>query len=632
MQRFKAAIKKSCRLHLAIIVAVCIIAYLPILRNTFSYDDPRFFTQWETPKSFTNAQKFIEGDAPPGHEGVYRPLRTVIYAVDYKLWGENPVGYHAQAIVTNAAIAAVVYLIAAYMTGNPFTGFIAGLLFGLHPAHTEAVTFTTASMDTVGILMAYASFYLFITTKKAGTKRFYASLVLGIAAFFIYEVTLITPALMFVYRLLFKPKQTLKHRETVSWSPLMWFAGGAAYYLGMRLTLMTKAASTATYVGGDFWKTLSLTAKFFYQYVQILVFPFGLSLYHQVAPGLNSFYTSTKALKAAPVVDVHTFLSISIIVVSVWAAFTTYRRKPIIAFGIIWFYVSMLPTLNLLPTHNVFAERYAYFASFGFILIVAVGIAHLKKYSYLALIGLALVYMTGTIMRNNDWTDSRALWSQIARHAPHSPVGWNGLGLVEDDAGNKEQAATYYKRAISHDDTYAQAHSNIAGYYYDKKDYDTAISHLQTAVSLDPKNKDYATNLVKARDALAESIPVPLEVKKQREDIAAVLSEARGRATTLNDTAGAITIIEDALKRYPSDARLLNDVGVLYMSRGDNKKSIEYLLQASKIIQSDPDIYLNLAHAFLQNGEKRRAAAALRLAIQLKPDFEVAKELLKKTE
>ena len=620
MQRFKAAI---------IIVVVCIITYLPILRNSFTYDDPKFFKQWQTPKSFSNAQKFIEGDAPPGHEGVYRPLRTVIYAIDYKLWGEHPAGYHAQAIVTNAAIAVVVYLIATVITGSPLTGFIAGLLFGVHPAHTEAITFTTASMDTIGILMAYASFYLFITSKKAGSKRFYASLALGISAFFVYEVTLITPVLMFVYRLMFKPKQTLKHREPVSWTPLGWFAGGLVYYVAVRLALMTNM-STATYIGGDFWKTLSLTAKFFYQYIQILVVPFGLSLYHEVAPGLNSFYTTAVALKSAPLVDIHTAVTLAIVAGSVWATIATYKRKPVIAFGIVWFYISMLPTLNLLPTHNIFAERYVYFASFGFVLILAVGISHLKKYSYLAVIIIALLYIGGTVERNNDWVDSRALWFQIARSAPHSPVGWNGLGLAEDYAGNKNRAIDYYQRAIAADKTYAQAYSNMAGVYYEHKDYQTAIKHYQTAISLDPNNDDYQTNLFKATDAQKESIPVPLEVKKAREEIASVLTEARGKATVLNDTAGAIKLLEDALTRYPNEPRLLNDIGVLHMSRGENKKSIEYLIKASQRAQSDPNIYMNLANAFLANGEKNRAAAALRLAIQLKPNYEAAKDLLNK--
>src|SRR6266700_4767170 len=137
--------------HIICIFLLCFLVYLPIASHQFVFDDNTFFVTWQTPKSFSNLPSFFQGDVPTGHVGVYRPVRTLLYAIDYALWGGNPLGYYLQAILLNAVIALLIYGISLKLTKNIITAFAVGMLFGLQPVHTEAITFATASMDTFGL-------------------------------------------------------------------------------------------------------------------------------------------------------------------------------------------------------------------------------------------------------------------------------------------------------------------------------------------------------------------------------------------------------------------------------------------------------------------------------------------------
>ncbi|MBI1863344.1 hypothetical protein HYS00_04480, partial [Candidatus Microgenomates bacterium] len=271
---------KSPTAHIAIVVLVCILTYLPILSHSFVYDDTTLFLTWKTPKSFQNLQKFIEGDTPPNHGGNYRPVRTFIYAADYKLWGDRAAGYYAQAMLVNAAIAVFVYLIATAIAANPITGLVTALLFGVHPMHTESISFATASMDTIGLLFGFASIYFAITSNRMVGGRFYLSLVLMLLGFFTYEVVLVTPILLALFFYCFNHPQ--KKRDAPRYRPLVWYGGAVVYYGIIRLLLMHQpTARPVTYHGGSFFMNGIIISKFFYQYIVGLVFPFRLSVFHE---------------------------------------------------------------------------------------------------------------------------------------------------------------------------------------------------------------------------------------------------------------------------------------------------------------------------------------------------------------
>ena len=161
--------------------------YLPALRNGFvEWDDGSYVLENHHIRSFDAAMfkwAFFNFYASNWH-----PLTWISHAVDYALWGLNPLGHHLTNIILHAVntflvVVLAVRLLEAYrertaLSGRPsflndrailIAGGTTGLLFGLHPVHVESVAWVAERKD----LLCALFFLLSITayTKYAGSKE-----------------------------------------------------------------------------------------------------------------------------------------------------------------------------------------------------------------------------------------------------------------------------------------------------------------------------------------------------------------------------------------------------------------------------------------------------------------------------
>ena len=167
--------------HVAVIIFLAILAYSNIFGNKLVVDDHIFVGTYHPsiPEAFT-------GVVPLGHEGVYRPIRGLFYT----LYGSNPVIYHLNSLLVHVLSTVLVYLIISHITRLRRMGLITGILFALHPVHTETITYIASGMDSIGIVFFLASFYLYLK------NRFWISILFALFAFFTTEMTLTLPILI----------------------------------------------------------------------------------------------------------------------------------------------------------------------------------------------------------------------------------------------------------------------------------------------------------------------------------------------------------------------------------------------------------------------------------------------------
>ncbi|MFH1551379.1 MAG: tetratricopeptide repeat protein [bacterium] len=189
----------------ALIIIVSVIPYFNTLSNEFVYDDVDYFLNWQGIRNI-DIVSYFSGDAPMYYEHVYRPVRSIIQSIVYQFSGVNPFGYHLFAIIINLLNVALVYLIAKkILNENRIAGLISVVIFALLPVHTMSVSFITASFNTAGIIFLFLSLYLYILFRELAKKKYiYGSMILGLVAFFTYELTLILPLLIILYDLCFK--------------------------------------------------------------------------------------------------------------------------------------------------------------------------------------------------------------------------------------------------------------------------------------------------------------------------------------------------------------------------------------------------------------------------------------------
>ena len=86
------------------------ILYLPALRNEFVYWDDNLYI-FDNPHIRSLDATFFRWAFFDFHAGNWHPLTWISHAVDYTMWGLNPLGHHLTNIVLHAANTFVVVLL-----------------------------------------------------------------------------------------------------------------------------------------------------------------------------------------------------------------------------------------------------------------------------------------------------------------------------------------------------------------------------------------------------------------------------------------------------------------------------------------------------------------------------------------
>ena len=127
--------------HIAIITALCFLAYSNTLNNAFVYDDHAAIVDNGLIKDLANIPGFFSkpvfSTSQVLHEG-YRPLVMVSLALNYALGGLAVEGYHIVNILMHAANALLVYVFLLLITGQYNNGRLAALAASLIPIVARA--------------------------------------------------------------------------------------------------------------------------------------------------------------------------------------------------------------------------------------------------------------------------------------------------------------------------------------------------------------------------------------------------------------------------------------------------------------------------------------------------------------
>src|SRR5579859_3348886 len=81
---------------LFILLAVTLFIYSNLFSVSFIYDDYDFLFSWNSIHTFNHIPSLLLGETPIHHEGVYRPLRSLMYVLSYHFYHLNIFFYHLQ--------------------------------------------------------------------------------------------------------------------------------------------------------------------------------------------------------------------------------------------------------------------------------------------------------------------------------------------------------------------------------------------------------------------------------------------------------------------------------------------------------------------------------------------------------
>lgn len=433
-----------------IIVLAVIISFISIFPNEFVWDDEDLIVNWEAIRSYKNIPAAFIAPTHPSYLDTYRPIRFVLATMTYSLFGENPTGYHATTLAIHLACTLLIFGIVKKLTNQPYAPFLTSLLFGVHPVHTEAITWISSGLDMIGIVFLLLSLYIFL---KDAPKQYggTTSLIYAVLAYFSLELTIIFPALL---ALILWTQH--KHSSWHTFRPIIPYGIGAITFLLLR-QMFVPVHGEFVYIDGNILLTIMTMSRAFLVYLIALISPMNLTVNHALGNGISSFMVEISndfphtlaAIRAQRLTDSSVIMTILILVGSTTTAVIARKNNSLITLAIGWTLLALLPVSNIIPIHTLMAERYLYLSSFGFCLLLSIAFGFIirtkpygKQLGIIAISSLIIWYMTLTIQRNMEWKSNLSLWQTAVERNSTSYIAAVALGkqyLLRNDLSRATQ-------------------------------------------------------------------------------------------------------------------------------------------------------------------------------------------------
>ncbi|MFH1198823.1 MAG: tetratricopeptide repeat protein [Candidatus Omnitrophota bacterium] len=443
--------------YVFIILALGSLIYVNTLRNEFVSDDiPAIVNNPDISKLSFNGN-----------------LAAFSNSLNYRIGGFNPVVYHLTNLGLHLANSILVFLFLRLFF-NPSACFWAALIFAAHPIHTEAVTWISGRPYSGGTFLLLASFLLYLkgtSGPRVKLAYFLPALLMFAGALFINTSFLVSLFLFILYDLVFARWQ----RTWKYWFLFIALAGIRFLYIFG--DVRGRIASLNQGSVGQGTSNLAFNAVYsFFSHLWLILWPMKLTLYHEPCN------ISVGMLMVGGVLLVGLILLLPKI----------FKKSKAMFFAILLFALFLAPTYSPVMISWLVAERYVYFPSIAFSMLIAFLIdsfsvnKKISRFIYVFLAILIVFYSGRTIIRNADWSTHASIWRATVRVSPLSPKAHNNMGDVYSREGNLSAAAGEFSRATELRSDYWEAYHNLANTYQKMGMFAQADLNYRKAVELNP--------------------------------------------------------------------------------------------------------------------------------------------------
>lgn len=522
------------RWRIALLALLVVITYANSLNNDFLSDDINGIVKNK------NLGKISNVLVQP-YSLVYASIRYLIT----NIFGKIPIAFRSTNILAHLGATITLYLLISLLHLSQI-GFLAAALFAVHPLLCESVVWISAGYNPYSAFLLLTTFSVFIISLQKKKAWFYRLSVL------LYFLTLETSEKTIAFSIVLLLYLICWEKAKENWPKIIPFL---LLSLIWGLQLMGALSSRAVSLQKDFYQKLpqvetpaQFTAGTFRQsaiaissYLGIIAWPNGLTLYRSEMNFSRMEYLGMVAILLSYIATTLYFF---------------WRNKKVF-FWLAFFPIILSPTLTPFGVSWIVAERYAYLASIGVFVIIALifdRLNRIKKIKNIPLIFFGIIitaFMARTIRRNIDWKNQDNLWLAAARTSPSSAQNHNNLGDYYARYNQPDKAIEEFQRAIELKPGYADAMHNLANIYLGKKEINKAIEYYQMAIKFNSR------------------------LWQSHQNLSSIFFEQKKYQLAENH-------LLEASKIYPENDILHANLGALYLSQGKKdqaKKEFEISLQ-----------------------------------------------------
>jgi hypothetical protein len=495
------------------IVLVVFACFAPDLRNDLlAWDDSGYITENVRIRALSSST--IYWAFTDFHCNYWAPLTWLSLALDYAIWGLNPVGYHLTNNLLHALTAGLFFLIAhrlllrrAVTSAGPaaappeallFSAALAAAFFGMHPLRVESVAWAAERKDVLSMAFGMGAVLAYLgraavagsLADRRDSSQFLREPIYWLMLL-LYALSLSSKAMLVTLPLVFLvldwfPLGRLKRNGVVvivlEKVPMLLLA-----VLSSLVTMRAMAVTSKTLAEIDLSTRVLVAFRATAQYLRLTILPQGISPVY--------FHPGNVSL------EVGHGLSIAVVACITSFCLFTSRRWPGLLAAWLVYLVALSPVLGL--TQNgpqEMAARFTYFPSMALSLLAAAGGSVVWSRLSLAswgrrllpacvimlLAGLAAV----TVREIGYWKNDGTLWSRVIELQPHRfGKAYFQRSLFLNKEGRYQEALADANEAlwIAARKEYAGIHENYAQIGRIRRnmgDLDRAIYFLGMAIEL----------------------------------------------------------------------------------------------------------------------------------------------------
>ena len=393
-----------------------------------------------------------------------RPVRSASYALDYSLWGMNPLGYHLTNVIIHGLTVFALGILVWRLGGEARLAALAAALFALHPVGTEAVAYISGRRDLLAALFCLLSMTAYLSFRvRGGLLRLAAGLVALLAGIFSHESAAALPAVLVLLELCLVARRTpgrglLSSARALLHPRLAVPLGGALLLvLGIAAWKVLAANYSERHElwGGSLPAHLANVLRMHALYLKQLLLPLELVAdYSADAFPISRSLLEGRALGAGAAV-----LGVVCLALAAWS------RAPLLSTAVLGYFILLLPSSQIVLHHELVAEHRLYLPMVGFCVLAAAGLDRLIRSQGRLVWGLVAVllisYLALTNDRNLDWRNDETLWSRTVAQVPNCARALTNLGALRGRQGKLDEAHALLTRALSIRPAFCHANVNL---------------------------------------------------------------------------------------------------------------------------------------------------------------------------
>jgi Flp pilus assembly protein TadD len=529
---------------LFLIVAATVLVYTNSLSGAFVFDDTKQIVGNPALRSWGNVLRAFTSDVWSFQRGTltkdipppyYRPLFTAYLTINFKLFGLWEPGWHLMNLLVHTGATVAVFFLIKRLSSDRLIATLAALVFGLHPAHVESVSWISGIPDPLAALFYVPSFIWYVRYRTEGDQKFLIASVIAYGLSALCKETPLALPLVFIVWELTRPgsSRSLGARGREIILQLIPYAVMAGAYLALRFAVLGRISWKHPFMArvpdSAIWMTVPYV---FVSYLRHLVAPFYLSLIY----GTSFVTTANDPRFLLPVA------LIAVLAILLW----TYKKK---LSGEAWTALALivaplLPVLNLRVFHYeyIIQDRYLYLPSIGFCYLIAILLVRWsqrqKQLATAVAVTIIVAFGASTFAQNRVWHDAVSLWRRAIYYSPNSwsthynlglayfnlkqnqaavdelvqakqlnprePSVLNNLALAQDAQGDTVGAITILNEALKLDPTLIEAHNNLGAFLFEQKHFSEARLEFLEVLARDPSSVSARFNLARTLAALGD--------------------------------------------------------------------------------------------------------------------------------